>query len=286
MQLIQQMLSRYNPKTHDDYTLAFREIMQEIALAGLYRAGFFRKAAFYGGTCLRVFFGLNRFSEDMDFSLLLPDAGFSFDPYLDSVKKEFASHGMDITIKVKHKNKPSQVESAFLKNNTSIYDFLLDGDILRMHPEKPSKIKIKFETDTDPPPGFSTENKLMLLPFSFYVQCYSLPDLFAGKMHALLFRKWKTRVKGRDWYDLEWYIRQGIPVNLNHLSERILQSGELKDHRINAPDLFSLLKERIAGLNVSQAIIDIKPFIKDTEKLDIWSESYFLDLITHLKVKE
>ena len=286
MQLIQQMLSHYNLQTHNDYTRAFREIMQEVALAGLYRAGFFEKAAFYGGTCLRIFYGLDRFSEDMDFSLLKPDSGFSFDQYLESVKKEFASHGIDITINIKHKNKPSQVESAFLKNNTSIYDFLLDGDILRMHPGRPSKIKIKFETDTDPPPGFTTENKLMLLPFSFYVGCYSLPDLFAGKMHALLFRRWGARVKGRDWYDLEWYIKQGIPVNLAHLSERIRQSGELQEHRINKSDLFNLLKERIANLDVSQAALDIKPFIKEKEKLDIWSRPYFLDLIAHLKVKQ
>ncbi len=286
MQLIQQMLGRYSLQTHDDYTRAFREIMQEIALAGLYRAGFFKKAAFYGGTCLRIFHGLDRFSEDMDFSLLRPDPGFSFDPYLDSVKKEFYSHGMEITIKSKPKNKPSQVESAFFKNNTSIYDFLLDRDPLRMHPGQPSKIKIKFETDTDPPPGFTTENKLMLLPFSFYVGCYSLPDLFAGKMHALLFRRWKTRVKGRDWYDLEWYIRQGIAVHLNHLSERISQSGDLPDHQLNAEGLLGLLKEHIAGLDVSQAISDIKPFVRDKEKLTIWSNAYFLDLITHLKVME
>jgi len=286
MQLIRQMLSRYSLQTHDDYTRAFREIMQEIALAGLYRAGFFKKAAFYGGTCLRIFHGLDRFSEDMDFSLLRPDAGFSFNPYLDAVKQEFASHGMDIIINIKKKNQPSQVESAFLKNNTSIYDFLLDGDVLRMHPGAPSKIKIKFETDTDPPPGFATENKLMLLPFSFYVRCYSLPDLFAGKMHALLFRKWKTRVKGRDWYDLEWYVRQGVSLDLSHLSERIRQSGELKSPQINAQELFILLQERIANLNVSQAVLDIKPFLNDKAKLDIWSENYFMDLITHLKVYE
>ncbi len=286
MQLIHQMLSRYTLQTQDDYTRAFREIMQEIALAGLYRAGFFKKAAFYGGTCLRIFHGLDRFSEDMDFSLLRPDAGFSFAPYLDAVRQEFASHGIEIAIQVKQKSKTSQIESAFLKNNTSIYDFVLDGDMLPMHPGKPSQIKIKFEADTDPPGDFSTENKLLLLPFSFYVSCYSLPYLFAGKMHALLFRKWKTRVKGRDWYDLEWYVRQGIPVNINHLSKRIRQSGELKDQRIDAPVLFRLLQERIPSLNVAQAVSDIQPFIKDKAKLDIWSEDYFLDLITHLKVQE
>jgi hypothetical protein len=115
---------------------------------------------------------------------------------------------------------------------------------------------------------------------------YSLPDLFAGKMHALLFRKWKTRVKGRDWYDLEWYVRQGIPLNLNHLSERIRQSGELKGQQINAQELINLLQERIANLNVSQAVLDIKPFLNDKAKLDIWSENYFTDLIKHLKIQE
>lgn len=278
------MLGRYNLQTHDDYTRAFREVIQEIALAGLYRAGFFGKAAFYGGTCLRIFYGLDRFSEDMDFSLLKPDKGFSLEPYFDSVKAEFTSHGMDISITSKHKTKTTQIESAFLKSNTSIYDFLLAGDAFRIHPGKPKQIKIKFETDTDPPAGFSTENKLMLLPFSFYVKCYNLPDLFAGKMHALLFRRWKTRVKGRDWYDLEWYIRQGIPVNLHHLNERIRQSGELPDSLLSPGVLIKLLKQRIDSMDLMQALTDIMPFVKEKNRLDIWTKNYFHDLIVHLKV--
>src|SRR5690606_19814913 len=88
-------------------------------------------------------------------------------------------------------------------------------------------IKIKIEVDTKPPLGFETEEKLLTKPFSFYVKCFALPHLFAGKMHALLFRKWKDNVKGRDWYDLEWYIRKGIPLSLNHFRLRAIDSGDL-----------------------------------------------------------
>lgn len=281
MDLIRQMLDRHNYSSYDDYSRAFREVMQELALAGLYRAGFFGKAAFYGGTCLRIFHGLDRFSEDLDFSLLQPDKHFSLEPYMQAVKTEFAAHGLDVHIT--YRKKLSQIESAFLKNNTSIYDFQLQG---RQTPEMPGAvktIKIKFETDTDPPLGFNTENKLMLLPFSFYVGCYSLPDLFAGKLHAVLFRQWKNRIKGRDWYDLEWYIKKGTPVNLTHFAERAMQSGELKDGTIfSHGDLITMLKARITALDVNQARSDVAPFIKNTEALKIWSKEYFLDLVERL----
>ena len=205
MSVLGQMLEKYDTTTVEGRVNGLREVMQEVALAGLYRGGlyrggFFDRAAFYGGTCLRIFYGLPRFSEDLDFSLLTSDADFSLEPYFKAVRAEFLSLGLDVEISSKKKTVRTGIESAFLKSDTRLFT-------LAVHGEK--TVKIQFEVDTLPPSEFSTEEKLLLEPLSFYVKCFGLPDLFAGKMHALLFRNWKSRVKGRDWYDFEWYVKKG-----------------------------------------------------------------------------
>ncbi len=251
-------------------SLALREVMQEIALAGLYRRGFFGKAAFYGGTCLRIFQQLPRFSEDLDFSLLQSDPAFSLEPYLRGMVQEFAALGIDVEVKVKSKTAQSAIVSAFLKPTTTIIELAVGGA---------KTLKIKLEVDTDPPLGFSTEEQLLLQPYSFYVKCFSRPDLFAGKMHAVLFRQWKQRVKGRDWFDLEWFIRQGIPLHLDHLAERARQSDHWPlEPPFTAETLQSLLTDRINNLDVRQARIDIERFIADPEPLEIWSRDYFAQI--------
>lgn len=196
--IFDQMLNRYVIRTNDDYTNALHEVMQQIALAGLYRGGFFNKAAFYGGTCLRIFYQLQRFSEDMDFSLLQPEEHFTLEDYFEPITVEFKALGREISITKKEKKQQTNVESAFLKDDTAIYN-------LQFRTEQ--RVKIKIEVDVNPPTGFISEHKLLLLPFSFMTRCYALPDLYAGKMHALLFRNWKTRIKGRDWYDFESMVR-------------------------------------------------------------------------------
>ncbi|MCP9917008.1 nucleotidyl transferase AbiEii/AbiGii toxin family protein [Cyanobium sp. ATX 6F1] len=244
--------------------------MQELALAGLYRRGFFGKAAFYGGTCLRIFHQLPRFSEDLDFSLLQPDPNFSLQPYLRGLTEEFAALGIDVEIKVKTKTAQTAIHSAFLKTTTTIVQLAIGSSKM---------LKIKLEVDSEPPLGFSTEEKLLLQPYSFYVKCFSLPDLFAGKMHAVLFRQWQQRIKGRDWFDLEWYVRQGNPLHLDHLAERARQSGHWPaDQPFTASTLQALLDERIARLDVANARMDIERFIPDPHPLAIWSTDYFHQL--------
>lgn len=223
MSVVEQMLQKYDLADGENINDALREVMQEIALAGLVRAGFFEKVAFYGGTCLRIFYGLPRFSEDLDFSLLLPQPNFSLVPYFSAMQKEFAALGFEVEISAREKSVESAVVSAFLKKNTSIYDVRVRGQKV---------LKIKFEVDTDPPLGFKTEEKLLLDPYSVYVKCFTLSDLYAGKMHALLFRQWQNRVKGRDWFDFEWYVRRGAEVNLSHLAMRARQSGDLGNESI------------------------------------------------------
>ena len=272
--MLEQMLSKYEINSQEQATQATREVMQEIALAGLYRGDFFSKAAFYGGTCLRIFHQLPRFSEDLDFSLLANDPSFSLTPYFNAIKKEFDALGIDVTIKQKSKATETAIESAFLKNTTQLFDLALTGT---------HTVNIKFEVDTQPPMGFQTEEKLLLEPFSFYIKCFSPSDLFAGKMHALLFRKWKNRVKGRDWFDFEWYIRKGIPLNLEHFNTRATQSGNIKQS-ITKEDFLPLLKKRIAAVDFESARQDIRRFISDVSVLDIWSPEYFFALTDKLKV--
>jgi predicted nucleotidyltransferase component of viral defense system len=284
--MIKEWLAEYNPANKDEALQALREIMQEIALAGLQRAGFFEKAAFYGGTALRIFYGLDRFSEDLDFSLLEVNPQFLLDKYLEAIKVEFASLGMQVSVKEKQKTNQNNIESAFLKSETIWKELVLEHVIPQNGINQTANIKIKLEVDTEPPQGFETEEKLLLKPFSFYVKCFSLPDLFAGKMHALLFRKWKNNVKGRDWYDMEWYIKKGVALHLNHFLLRAKDSGDWKKDTITPDEFHQLLHARIDAVDMTHVKKDISRFIPRPEKLDIWSAKYFHDLVGHLVIAD
>jgi len=258
-----------------------REILQQSALLGLSRVQFFEHAAFYGGTALRILYGLDRFSEDLDFSLLRPESDFNFKPFLDGLQRELHSLGFLVEVDVKKKTPP--MLSAFMKSNTmqlllSIEDKRSKG----IHPDE--KVSIKLEIDTNPPLGFEVETKLILDPIPFYILSYLPKDLFAGKMHAILCRSWKTRVKGRDWYDLVWFISRGTELNLSHLSIRMLQSGHLSaTTKLDEYQFFVLFKEKIESIDWEQAKNDVRTFLNDPKVLDIWSREFFLDLIVHLK---
>lgn len=281
--MIKQWLEEYKPSTQQGAEQALREIMQEIALAGLQRSGFFEKAAFYGGTALRIFHGLQRFSEDLDFSLLEVNQAFSLQPYLNGIKAEFSALGVTVSISEKNKTVLTAVDSAFLKPDTTwkelIIKEILPHESVKMRPF----IKIKIEVDTRPPLGFSTEEKLLLKPFSFYVKCFTLPDLFAGKMHALLFRKWKDRVKGRDWFDMEWYIRKGIPLHLDHLLIRSRDSGNWKEKIMTKKQFITLLQNKIQSVSFNNIRKDVVRFIPDEKQIEIWSPQYFNDLVQKIK---
>jgi len=273
MNLFDQMMSSYEIRTNSDYNRALQEVMQNITLAGLYSSGFFSKAAFYGGTCLRLFHHTDRFSEDMEFSLLIPDESFTLEPLFPFIVREFNLWGRTIEITRKTKTMESAIESAFLKDESPSWSLTFKSE---------RKVKVKIEVDTMPPGGFTTSRELMLMPFSFFVQCYSLPDLFAEKMHAMLFRNWKSRVKGRDWYDFEWYVRNGVRMNLAHFVARSLQSGHLKES-INEQQFQEMLREKIRHSSMSQVMADIQPFVPDKAPLEIWSTHYFLALVGKMR---
>jgi predicted nucleotidyltransferase component of viral defense system len=277
--MITEWLEQYKPKNNPEGEQALREIMQEVALAGLQRSGFFEQAAFYGGTALRIFHGLTRFSEDLDFSLLSVTPDFSFQPYLSGMLKEFAALGIQVSTNEKNKTNKNNNDAAFLKANTTWKEIVLKGIIPQEKTALRPEIKIKLEVDTEPPLGFTTEEKLLLKPFSFYVKCFSLPDMFAGKMHALLFRKWKNRVKGRDWFDLEWYIRNDIPLHLKHFQLRTQNSEDWTKKDLSKSQLIKLLNDKIDAISFKAVKDDIVKFIPDTRVLDIWSPAYFHDLV-------
>ena len=283
--MLKEWLDTYRPANKEEALQALREIMQEIALAGLQRAGFFEKAAFYGGTALRIFYGLDRFSEDLDFSLLTVNPEFSLDKYLDAILTEFESLGMKVSVKEKEKNNQSNIQSAFLKSETIWKELVLEDIIPQSGLDQKANIKIKLEVDTNPPLGFETEEKLLLKPFSFYVKCFTISDLFAGKMHALLFRKWGNNVKGRDWYDMEWYIKKGIALNLEHFVLRAKDSGDWPNDTITKNEFMELLTLRIDTVNLNRVKADINRFIPDPRAIEIWSSEYFHDLVKHMVIK-
>ena len=275
---IAEMFKRYSCTSQEDGRNALKEILQEIALLGLWRAKFFEKAAFYGGTALRILYKLDRFSEDLDFSLLQADDKFSLASYEHALKTELLSFGFDVAIQEKLKTNASPVFSAFLKTNTlkHLIEIGVPKSILKgIHREE--KLQIKIEVDRDPPLSLRTVQHYLLLPTPFYITTFSEPELFAGKMHALLCRNWKGRVKGRDWYDFVWFVSRNIPVHLEHLEARMHQTGHLAlKQRLTHELLQSLLKEKIAQVDLDLVKQDILPFLRDPQKLSLWSKPFFL----------
>lgn len=284
--MIKDWIDSYKPRNIQETEQALREIMQEITLAGLYRANFYKHAAFYGDTALRIFYGLNRFSEDLDFSLLEKNADFELESFFNSVVEEFSALGMQVSLKQKTKFNLSNIDSAFLKSETLWSELIFESTIPQIKlPLKPG-IKIKIEVDTNPPLHFETENLLLTKPFSFFVNCFTLPNLFAGKMHALLFRKWKNRVKGRDWYDMEWYIKNSVVLNLEHFYSRAVESGDWSEKSISKNQLLELLHTKINATKIENVKEDVIRFVQNSNELEIWSQDYFNKLVSNLKVEK
>jgi len=275
---ISNMLSAYDLSTVASASDAIREIIQEIALLGLSRSSFFTKAAFYGGTALRIFYGLDRYSEDMDFSLLHSDETFDLDEYKAFVISELSAFGFEVSFEKRKKSVDTRIESAFLKADTKAQFLVIENvQALANKLPKGQSIRIKIEVDTDPPLGFNTETKYHLHPIPFSAKVYTMPDLFAGKMHALLCREWKGRVKGRDWYDFVWYVSRNTPLNLVHLDARITQSGHRKwDGELTSAIFRELIRERIDALDVASAKDDVKRFLSRSVDVSIWAKEFFL----------
>jgi len=283
---VTRMMSRYKCHRLEDYVRALREILQEIALLGLWRSKFFEKGAFYGGTALRILYGLSRFSEDLDFSLLKPLSDFDLSRYSKALQTEMRSFGFEIMVGSKEKQTMRAVQSAFLKANTLQQLLIIEAEkeIVRGLP-KGQVLKIKVEVDTDPPTGFTTEVKYLLHPIPFSVRSYVLSDLFAGKMHAILCRRWKNRVKGRDWYDFVWFVSNYPELHLSHLEKRMIQTGDWKQSESLTEERFnSQLRETIEAVDLKRARVEVEPFVNNLDTLAVWSKEFFLDISRRIKL--
>ena len=202
----------------------------------------------------------------MDFSLTEKRSDIHIEDFFPAIIEEFHLAGHGVNIIKKDKKIFGRLESAFLKENTEAYD-------IKFQTKK--TVKVKIELDTDPPLAFDTEQLVLQQPYSFMTRCFTLPDLYAGKMHALVYRAWQRRVKGRDWYDFEWYVRWNVPLDFTHLQERI---REFSGQEITKEEFMNLLREKLASTDIEQVKEDVTRFVENPHELDIWSNDYFLQL--------
>jgi len=277
-EIVQEMIKKYSPKSPLEHERALREVLQEIALVGLWRGKFFEHAAFYGGTALRILYGLDRFSEDLDFTLLQPNSDFTWEAYTKSLVEELHSFGFEVELIQKKKNVESAIKSAFLKASTleSLLKIgMSEGNLKGTHPEM--LLRIKVEIDTDPIPGLKIENHFLKAPIPVSISVVAEADLFACKLHAALYRAWKHRVKGRDWYDVVWFIRRDTPLNLAYLEKYMKNNKEIELEQKLTPSLLAdIFAKRLKTLNIQEAKADVRVFLRDATQLDEWSEEFFL----------
>ena len=283
--IIEQMLSKYEIKNTTDEINALKEIIQEIILSGLSRSGFFKEAAFYGGTALRIFYGLDRFSEDLDFALISQNKDFDLSKYFSFIEKEINAYGLNMKISTKEKNIDSNITSAFLKGNTLEH-------ILKFFPSEEKtkynillkQIKIKFEVDINPPDGATYEDKYKLLPSPHQIKLYDKESLFAGKIHAILCRNWNFRTKGRDLYDYVFFLANNIRVNMILIKNKLIASNYInKDDNFDIDILKKLLIKKFSEIDYKDAKDDVMSFIKDTSSLEIWNKDFFINITKDLK---
>jgi predicted nucleotidyltransferase component of viral defense system len=270
--IVQSRLDMYNCKTAMEEENAVREIAQEIVLSALSRAGFFKFAAFQGGTCLRIIYGMERFSEDLDFAVIKQDKNFNLEKYVEVVCGELRQYGFEFEQNVK-KSPDKTVKKGFIKDSTIvkmlIFKHFRAGKDTR-------NISIKIEVDTNPPGGAELEVKYLDYPYAFEILSYNMPSLFAGKSHALLCREY---VKGRDWYDFAWYISRKSQINYNLLSAALEQQGSWKGQNVKVDKewFMKALKVKISEIDWKKAADDVKRFLKphEIQSLEVWGVDFF-----------
>ncbi|MCO4755122.1 MAG: nucleotidyl transferase AbiEii/AbiGii toxin family protein [Bacteriovoracaceae bacterium] len=271
--------SHYNLKTAEDELNALKEITQEVALYALYEVGFFEKACFMGGTCLRIIHSLDRFSEDLDFSTRRVDTLFKLDEYLEKAMDVMAPYGYALTIDEKDLTDRT-VQSRFLKDD-SIKKVLT----FKHQQDNRLKIKIKVEVDTNPPLGASEKTEFIDFPEDFQILAYDLSSLMSGKLHALLCRPY---AKGRDWYDYSWYVKNNCSPNLKLLENALNQLGPWKGKNIQVDEKFlkTSLMEKINSLNWSDVKADVRKFLppEKVQTLDIWGPEFFANKVKKLNM--
>lgn len=282
--IITQMLAKYEIKNVDDEINALKEIIQEIVLSGLSRGNFFDVAAFYGGTALRIFHHLDRFSEDLDFALIEANSDFQLSSYFPYIERELKAYGLNLEVSTKKKINESNITSAVVRGGTLEH-------ILKFFPNRENnqynyllkKIKIKFKVDINPPSGANYEYKYKLLPSPHQIRIYDMSSLFAGKIHAILCRNWKIRVKGRDLYDYVFFLANHTSVNLELIKNKLIASNYIDPNSsFDILVLKKLLIAKFSMIDYKEAKEDVLPFIKDFQSLNLWSQDFFCNITEDL----
>ncbi|MBQ8472649.1 MAG: nucleotidyl transferase AbiEii/AbiGii toxin family protein [Bacilli bacterium] len=283
--VIEQMLNKYEIKNTNDEINALKEIIQEIVLSGLSRGNFFDEIAFYGGTALRIFYKLDRFSEDLDFALVTPNKDFNLTKYFIYIEKELKAYGLNLEINSKQKSIDSNITSAFLKGDTLEH-------ILKFFPNETEHkynsllkdIKIKFEVDINPPSGATYEEQYKLLPSPHQIKLYDKESLLAGKIHAILCRGWKGRTKGRDLYDYVFFLANDTKVNIELIKNKLIESNYIESNsNFNIDTLKKILINKFNEINYQEAKADIIPFIKNVDNLKMWNKNFFISITDKLQ---
>jgi predicted nucleotidyltransferase component of viral defense system len=285
MLTIEEIIKTYNLETINDNKAILREIVQSIVLVGLSRTDFFKKASFYGGTALRIFYDLNRYSEDLDFTLNNVDKNFSIAPFIESIKNVALSYGLELEISIKQKQISTPVESVFEKINTyqTFINLKMNSELTKLL-HKDEVIKVKFEIDCEPALGFTTENKWIDMPEFAPVIVLDEASLFAGKLHAILCRNYKNTVKGRDYYDFLFYVRRGISPNLNYLRNKLINTGKINEKdTFNIEVLKEMLIKRFEQVDFEQVKNDTERFIINNEDLSTYSKDLFIQMAKKIK---
>lgn len=284
MSTINEMINLYNPKSLNENKAALREILQSIVLIGLSRVDFFKEASFYGGTALRIFYGLNRYSDDLDFTLNEKNESFSLEPYIESIKNVALSYGIELDVTIKKKEIKTPVESAFAKLNTyQTFINLKINDELAQLLHKDENIKVKFEIDLNPAIGFNVESKWIDMPEFANIIVLDESSLFAGKLHAIICRNYKNTVKGRDYYDFLFYIKKRVKPNLNYLKNKLIESGKIKENdKFDIDTLKVMLKDRFETVDFNQVKTDAERFVFNNEDLSYYSKELFIEMINKL----
>ena len=282
--VIEQMLSKYEINNTNDEINALKEIIQEIILTGLSRGHFFDVAAFYGGTALRIFYNLARFSEDLDFALTLDNQNFQLSSYFSYIEHELEAYGLNLEVSTKIKNFDSNITTAFVSGDT--HELILkffSNEENHKYSQILKKIKIKFEVDINPPKGATYEYKYKLLPSPHQIKLYDMSSLFASKIHAILCRNWGSRVKGRDLYDYVFFLANHTTVNIELIKNKLIASNYIHaNSSFDIQVLKELLIQKFEKIDYKEAKEDVLSFIKDVNSLDLWDKDFFIQITQEL----
>ena len=263
----------YAPTNSVEQENVLQELMQHYVLSSLSRAGLFAEAMFHGGTCLRIVYGMNRFSEDLDFLLKRSDPDFRWQGYLESVRKDCEREGIPFEVQDKSQA-GTAVQKAFLK--TDSIGKILELD-LPFERHQARKIRIKLEIDTNPPSGSTFTTSYITFPVTAPMTTQSLESGFALKLHALLCRSY---VKGRDWYDFVWYVARKTGPDLDLLSQALRQQGPWagKPIAVTGHWVRENMEATIRRIDWSAARDDVQRFLplREQEGLRAWSADFFL----------